>query len=89
MINFVQRGSKTNYIKKNQNVLWGLKFVPLRFKRLLILQLVHKVKLNLKSRLFLANLTLVKQDCKFIFTLLTDYRITNLLNPRGTNFSPP
>ena len=39
----------------------GLKFVPRGFKTLLILQSVHKVKLNLLSCLFLVNLTLVKR----------------------------
>ena len=67
----------------------GLKLVPPRFKRLVIQQSVHKVKLNLQSGFSLANLTLVKHDYKFNFTLLSDCRITNLLNPRGTNFSPP
>ena len=67
----------------------GLKFIPLGFERLVILQSVDKVKLNLSSCFSLANLTLVKHDYKFNFTLLTDCRITNLLNPRGTNFSPP
>ena len=47
----------------------GLKFVPLGFKRLLILQSVNKLKLNLSSCSFLANLTLVKHDDKFKFTL--------------------
>ena len=66
----------------------GLKFVPLGYKRLLILQSVKKVKLNLSSCSFLSNLTLVKNDVKFNFTFLTDCRINNLLNLRGTNFSP-
>ena len=39
----------------------GLKFVILGLKILLILQSVHKVKLNLSSSFFLTNLTLVKQ----------------------------
>ena len=39
----------------------GLKFVPLGFKRLLILQSVHKVKINLSSLSLLANLTLIKR----------------------------
>ena len=67
----------------------GLKFVPLGFKRLLILQSVNKVKLNLSSCSFIANLTIVKHVVKFNFTLLTDCIIINLLNPGGTNFSPP
>ena len=67
----------------------GLKFVPLGFKKLLILKSVNKVKLNLSSCSFIANLTLLKHDVKFNFTLLTDCRINNLLNSRGTNFSPP
>ena len=47
----------------------GLKFVPLGLKRLVILQSVHKVKLNLSSSFFLTNLTLVKHDDKFNFTM--------------------
>ena len=35
----------------------GLKSVPLKFKRLLIVQSVHEVKLILSSCFFLANLT--------------------------------
>ena len=47
----------------------GLKFIPLGFKRLVILLSVDKVKLNLSSCFSLANLTLVKHDDNFNFTL--------------------
>ena len=47
----------------------GLKVVPLGFKRLVILQAVDKVKLNLSSCFSIATLTLVKRDDNFDFTL--------------------
>ena len=47
----------------------GLKFIPLGFERLVILQSVDKVKLNLSSCFSSANLTLVKNDDNFNFTL--------------------
>ena len=67
----------------------GLKFVLLGFKILVILQSVHKVKLKLMSCFTRVRFAKEKHDDKFNFTLSTDCRITNLLNPRGTNFSPP
>ena len=67
----------------------GLKFVPLGFKRLVILQSVDKVKLKLSSCFTRVRFVKKKHDDKSNFTLSTDCRITNLLNPRGTNFSPP
>ena len=66
----------------------GLKFVPLGFKRLVILQSIHKVKLNLSSCFTRVRFAKQEHDDKFNFTLRIDCRITNLLNPRGTNFSP-
>ena len=47
----------------------GLKFVPLGFKKLVILQSIHEVKLNLSSCSYLAKLTLVKHDNQFNFSL--------------------
>ena len=66
----------------------GLKFVPLEFKRLLILQSVNKVKSNLTSCFTRVRFAKKGHDEKLIFTLLTDCRINILLNPWGTNFSP-
>ena len=67
----------------------GLKFVPLGFKRLVIQQSVNKVKSNLQSCFTRVRFAKWKHDYKLNFTLWTDCRITNLLNLRGTNFSPP
>ena len=67
----------------------GLKFVPLGCKRLLILQSVNKVKLNLTSCFTRVRFAKKEHDEKFNFTLSTSCRMNNLLNPRGTNFSPP
>ena len=47
----------------------GLKLVPLGLKRLVLLQSVNKVKLNLSLCSCLAYLTLVKHDAKFNSTL--------------------
>ena len=54
---------------KNLMYYGGLKFVPLGFKRLVILQSVYKVKLNLSPCFGLANLTLLEHDYKFNFNL--------------------
>ena len=67
----------------------GLKFVPLGFKWLVNLQSVNKVKINLLSCFTGVRFAKEKHDYKFNFTLWTYCRITNLLNLRGTNFSPP
>ena len=47
----------------------GLKFVPIGFKRLVILQSFHKVKLNLSSCFTRAKFAKSKHDDKFNFTL--------------------
>ena len=67
----------------------GLKFVPLGFKRLAILQSIHKVKLNLSSCFTRVRFAKEKHDYKINFTLWTDCRITNLLNPRGKELQSP
>ena len=68
----VMRGNAASIVSCTQ-IRWryygGLKFVPLGFKRLVILQSIYKVKLNLSSYFFLANQTLAKHDDKFNFTL--------------------
>ena len=51
----------SRYLLQRNTYYRGLKFVTLGLKGLLILQSVHKMKLNLSS-CFLANLTLVKQN---------------------------
>ena len=67
----------------------GLKFVPLEFKRLVILQTIHKLKLSLSSCFTRVRFDKQEHDDKFNFTLWIDCIITNLLHPRGTSFSPP
>ena len=47
----------------------GLKFVPLGYKRLVILQSIHKVKLNLLSCFIRVRFAKQEHDEKFNFTL--------------------
>ena len=47
----------------------GLKFVPFGFKRSMILQSVHKVKLNLSPCFTRARLAINEHDDKLHFTL--------------------
>ena len=47
----------------------GLKFVPLEFKRLLILQSVNKVKLKLTSCFTRVRFAIKEHDDKLHFTL--------------------
>ena len=67
----------------------GLKFVPLRFKRSVSLQSNHKVKLNLLLCFTRVRFAKHEHYDKVNFILWIDCRITNLLSPRVTNFSPP